>query len=241
MTQHNLIGGGRGMTRPPGYPSITVLICALNEASNLPSVLPRIPEWVDEVLLVDGHSADRTVEVARELFPEVTVLYQPGTGKGNALKHGFKHARGDIIVTLDADGATDPEEIPKFIEPLLNGYDFSKGSRFINRHTLKMPLHRRFGNWVLATTANILHGTRYTDICSGYNAMWKKSISRISLSSDGFELEQELNIKVKKAGLRVIEVPCSNNRGRITGGSKVSIWRQGLKDLLTIIRERFRD
>ena len=109
------------MTKPPEYPGITVIICALNEASNLPSVFPRIPEWVDEVLLIDGHSTDRTVEVARELFPEVTVLYQPGTGKGNALKHGFKHARGDIIVTLDADGATDPEEIPKFIEPLLKG------------------------------------------------------------------------------------------------------------------------
>lgn len=229
------------MTKPPDYPGITVIICALNEASNLPSILPRIPEWVDEVLLVDGHSTDRTVEVARELFPGVTVLYQPGTGKGNALKHGFKHARGDIIVTLDADGATDPEEIPKFIEPLLNGYDFAKGSRFLNSHTLKIPWHRRFGNRVLSTAANIFHGTRYTDICSGYNAFWKKSVDRLNLLSDGFELEQELNVKIKKAGLRVIEVPCSNNTGRISGGSKVAIWRQGLKDLITIVRERFRE
>ena len=229
------------MIKPPGYPNITVLICALNEASNLPSVLPRIPEWVDEVLLVDGHSTDRTVEIARELFPKVSILYQPGTGKGNALKYGFKHAQGDIIVTLDADGATDPEEIRKFIEPLLNGYDFAKGTRFLNRHSLKMPLHRRFGNRVLATTANILYGTKYTDICSGYNAFWKESLGRVNLLSNGFEMEQEMNVKIKKAGLRVIEVPCSNNRGRITGGSKVAIWRQGLKDLLTIIRERFRD
>ena len=222
-------------------PKITALICTLNEASNLPSVLPKIPKWVDEVLLVDGHSTDGTVEVTRELFPEVKVLYQPGTGKGDALKHGFKHAQGDIIVTLDADGATDPEEISKFIEHLLNGYDFAKGSRFLNRHPLKMPTHRRFGNWVLATVANILYGTKYTDICSGYNAFWKKSIDRVSLSSNGFELEQEMNVKIKKAGLRVIEVPCSNNSGRISGGSKVAIWRQGLKDLLIIIRERFRD
>jgi len=225
----------------PDKPKITALLCTLNEEENLQHVLPGIPDWVDEVLLVDGHSTDRTVEVAREVCPRVTVLYQPGTGKGNALKCGFEHARGDIIVTLDADGATDPEEIHKFIEPLLNGYDFAKGSRFLNKNHLKMPLHRRFGNWVLATAANILYGTKYTDICSGYNAVWKKSIGSVNLLSDGFELEQEMNVKIKKAGLRVIEVPCSNNRGRITGGSKVAIWRQGLKDLMTIIRERFRD
>jgi glycosyltransferase involved in cell wall biosynthesis len=221
-------------------PKITALICALNEEDNLRHVLPRIPNWVDEVLLVDGHSTDNTVEVAKILRSDIKVVSQPGKGKGDALKYGIKNSSGDIIVTLDADGATNPEEIPKFIEPLLNGYDFAKGSRFLNRHSPEMPLHRRVGNWVLATTANVLHGTKYTDICSGYNAFWRKSIGRVNLSSDGFELEQELNVKIKRAGLKVIEVPCSNNRGRLTGGSKVAIWRQGLKDLIIIIRERFR-
>lgn len=222
-------------------PKITALICTLNEEENLQHVLPRIPDWVNEVILVDGHSTDRTVEVATELRPDIRVLYQPGKGKGDALKYGFKHACGDIIVTLDADGATDPEEISEFIEPLLNGYDFVKGTRFLNKHSLKMSFHRRFGNRVLATAANVLHGTKYTDVCSGYNAFWKKSIDKVSLLSDGFELEQEMNVKIKKAGLSVIEVPCSNSKGRITGGSKVSIWKQGLKDLMIIIRERFRD
>ena len=226
------------MNRPDNYPSITALICTLNEEANLPYVLPKIPNWVDEIILVDGHSTDQTVEVAKGLRPEIKLFYQSGKGKGDALKCGFKHANGDIIVTLDADGTTDPEEMPKFIEPLLNGYDFAKGSRFLNNRP-NMPLHRQFGNWVLVTTANILHGTRYTDICSGYNAFWKRAIEKVSLSSDGFEMEQEMNVKIKRAGLKVIEVPCQD-QGRYGGTSKTQDLKQGLIDLITIIRERFR-
>ncbi len=225
------------MDKPEKYPSITVIICTLNEEQNLPYVLPKIPEWVDEILLVDGHSTDGTVEVAGELKPDIKVLYQPGRGKGDALKHGIEHANGDIIVTLDADGTTDPEEMPKFIEPLLNGCDFAKGSRFLNSQP-SMPLHRRFGNWVLVTAANLLYGARYTDICSGYNAFWKRAIEKVSLCSDGFQMEQEMNVKIKKAGLRVIEVPCQD-RGRLGGTSKTQDLRQGLIDLIIIIRERF--
>lgn len=227
------------MNRPENCPSVTVLICTLNEGKNLPHFLLKIPRWVDEILLVDGHSIDNTVEVAKEIRPEIKVLYQPDKGKGNALRYGMQQASGEIIVTLDADGSTDPEEIPKFIEPLLDGYDFAKGSRFLDERPIMSRL-RRFGNWVLVTTVNILYGAKYTDLCSGYCAFWKKAIERVKLLSDGFEMEQEMNVKIKKAGLRVIEIPCAD-RGRLTGSSKVPIWKQGLKDLITIIRERFRD
>ena len=108
-------------------PKITALICTLNEEDNLQYVLPKIPACIDEVLLVDGHSSDRTVDVARELRPDIRIMYQPDTGKDNALKYGFEQASGDIIVTIDADGTTDPEEIPAFIVPLMDGYDFVKG------------------------------------------------------------------------------------------------------------------
>ena len=226
------------MSKPGNYPKITILICTLNEEQNLPYVLPKIPRWVDELLLVDGHSTDKTVEVAKKIQPKIKVLYQLGKGKGDALKCGIEHASGDIIVTLDADGATDPEEMPKFIEPLLNGYDFAKGSRFLNNRPT-MALHRQFGNWVLVTSANILHGTRYTDICSGYNAFWKRAIEKVNLSSDGFQMEQEMNVKIRKVGLKVIEVACQD-RGRLGGTSKTQALKQGLIDLITIIRERFR-
>ena len=143
-------------------PKISVVICTFNEADNLPYVLPKIPDWVDEVILVDGHSTDNTVEVARKLRPDIRILYQPGRGKGDALKHGIGQASGDIIVTLDADGATDPEDMSKFIQPLLNGYDFAKGSRFIKGSTEDKPRHRIVGNWVITLTFGLLFFKRYT-------------------------------------------------------------------------------
>jgi len=220
------------------YPRVSVVICAFNEEKNLPHVLPKIPGWVDEVLLVDGRSTDRTVEVAERLRPDIRVLYQPDRGKGDALRHGIKHASGDIIVMLDADGATDPKEMPKFIGPLLKGYDFAKGSRF----TLSLPVnkasHRIFGNLLIAAVFNILYGSRYTDLCSGYNAFWKKALGRIDLDpSDCFEDEPLLIARVKRVGLRIAEVG-HRDLGRIYGEGKAPSWRQGLKAIKTIVRER---
>ena len=225
--------------RPEGCPAVSVIICTLNEAENLPHVLPKIPQWVDEILLIDGHSTDDTVEVARQIRPEIKVLHQPGKGKGAALKYGIEQATGEIIITLDADGATNPEVLRGFIEPLLRGYDFAKGSRFLNSRP-NMPFFRRLGNRVLAGTANVLYGTRYTDVCSGYNAFWKKSIHKFSLESDGFEMEQEMMVKARKAGLKVVEVE-HHDAGRLGSNSKVSVLKQGLVDWMLIIRERFRD
>jgi len=226
----------------PEYPNpkISVIICTLNEAENLPYVLPKIPKWVEEIILVNGHSTDNTVEVARRLHPGIRILYQPGKGKGDALKCGIKQASGNIIVTLDADGATDPEEMSKFIKPLFDGYDFAKGSRFIYGCPANMPLHRRFGNWVLTTTANILYGTQYTDICSGYNAFYKTAFEKLNLRSNEFEMEQEMNVKIKKFGFRVLEIPYKD-KGRIAGSSKTQDLKQGLKDFFIIIKEWVRN
>jgi len=220
--------------------SITVLICTLNEEESLPLVLPRIPDWVDEVLLVDGYSTDNTVAVAKGLRPDVKVVYQPGIGKGAALKHGVREARGDIVVTLDADGETHPEDMPRFIQPLLNGYHFAKGSRLAHERPARMPRYRWLGNKVLAVTFNLLYGTRYTDICSGYNAFWKRDFLRVPLTYDGFHMEQQLLARAHKAGLRIAEVAHSSD-GRIAGVSKTSGIKQGFTDWFVIIKERFRD
>jgi len=119
------------MDRPEGCPSVTVLICTLNEEEGITDILKRVPLWVDEILLVDGHSTDNTIEVAKRTRLETKVLYQPGKGKGDALRYGIENATGEIVVTLDADRATNPEDMSRFIKPLLNGFDFAKGSRFL--------------------------------------------------------------------------------------------------------------
>ena len=111
------------------YPLISVVIPALNEAQNLQYVLPYIPALVSEVILVDGFSTDGTIAVAQQLLPTIKIVKQMGKGKGNALKAGFAACTGDIIVMLDADGSADPNEIPRFVEVLMAGNDFAKGSR----------------------------------------------------------------------------------------------------------------
>lgn len=219
--------------------SITALICTLNEEESLPHVLPKIPQWVDEVLLVDGHSTDRTVEVAKRLQPNIKVVFQPGRGKGDALRFGVREARGDIVVTLDADGETDPNDMLRFIEPLLNGYDFAKGSRLAHGRPIRMPRYRWFGNKVLAITFNLLYRTRYTDICSGYNAFWKRVFLQISLTYDTFHMDQQLLARAHRARLKVAEVVHSSD-GRIAGTSKTSGIKQGFTDWFVIIAERFR-
>lgn len=222
-----------------GRPRISVIICALNEAENIPHVLPRIPALVDEVLLVDGHSTDGTVEAARACRPDVRVVRQPGVGKGEAWRHGIGMASGDIIVTLDADGETDPLDLPRFIEPLLTGHDLAKGSRFALGWGGK-PLHRVFGNWLIVRTFNLLFGTRHTDLCSGYNAFWRDVVEDVDLLQDeGWHYEPLVNARVTRSGFRVIEVAQSESR-RINGRSKLPNWRQGFMAMKSIVRERFR-
>jgi glycosyltransferase involved in cell wall biosynthesis len=224
----------------PPHPRVSVVICTLNEAKNLPHVLPHIPSWVDEVIVVDGHSSDGTVEVAKKLRPDVKVFYQLREGKGEALRLGIKSSTGDIVVTLDADGETDPRDMHLFIEALLRGCDFAKGSRLRLSLPAGKPTHRVIGNLIIAAVFNMLFLTRFTDLCSGYNAFWKKSIEKVSLDSeDCFEDEPLLVSRAKKMGLKVVEVG-HYGRGRISGESKAPSWRQGLKAIKTLLRERLR-
>ena len=145
--------------------TVTAVIPAMNEAANLPHVFARIPDCVTEVVLIDGNSNDDTIEVARLLRPDVRVVLQNRTGKGNALACGFAAAHGDIIVMLDADGSTDPAEITDFIAPLLAGADFAKGSRYTTGGgSADITRIRDTGNRVLSGAVNLLFGTKFTDI-----------------------------------------------------------------------------
>ena len=167
-------GGPDHLATLTAMPAVTAVIPTFNEERNLPHVLPRLPAMVQEVIVVDGHSRDRTVEVARECRPDVRIVYQSGRGKGNALACGFAEATGDIIVMLDADGSTDPTEIPRFVATLLTGAEFVKGSRFITGGgSADITPLRRAGNRALSRMVNFLFGTNYSDLCYGYTAFWR--------------------------------------------------------------------
>jgi glycosyltransferase involved in cell wall biosynthesis len=216
---------------------VSVVIPTLNEAANLPHVLPRIPGWIDEIVLVDSQSTDGTVEVARQLRPDIVVIRQRRLGKGAALRAGFAAARGDIIVTLDADGSTDPAEIPAFVGALLAGADFVKGSRFAQGGgTDDMEWYRRLGNWGLLQLVRWRFGGRFTDLCYGYNAFWRHILRHMDLGdATGFEIETSMNIQALRAGLTVCEVPSIEFR-RINGVSNLRTIPDGWRVLRTIIR-----
>jgi glycosyltransferase involved in cell wall biosynthesis len=218
----------------------SVVIPTLNEAANLPHVFARLPfEHFDELIIVDGNSTDDTVAVARALHPEVRVVLQDGKGKGNALACGFGAAGGDIIVMLDADGSTDPAEIPDYLAALHEGADFAKGSRFMpGGFSEDITFVRRAGNRALNAIVNLLYRTSYSDLCYGYNAFWADILPVLDVTCDGFEVETLINVRVAKAGLSVTEVP-SVERDRIHGTSKLRPVRDGLRVLRTILRERF--
>jgi glycosyltransferase involved in cell wall biosynthesis len=221
------------------FPKITAVIPARNEERNLPFVLPKIPAIVDELILVDGLSTDRTNELAKQLRPDIRIVKQNRKGKGNAVQCGIEAATGDFVIMIDADGSMDPDEIPSFIEPLLRGYDVVKGSRFLpGGGTADMERHRVLGNRVFVGLVNLLFRGKYTDLCYGYMAFKRDAVRRLNIVSDGFEIETELNVKILKAGLKVKEVPSYEDR-RVSGTSNLNAFRDGSRIIKTIFRLRF--
>jgi glycosyltransferase involved in cell wall biosynthesis len=190
-------------------------------------------------VLVDGGSSDGTIEVARRLLPRIRVVEQPGRGKGDALRAGFERALGEIVVTLDADGSARPEEIPMFVDALVGGAEFAKGSRFLpGGGSADITRLRAFGNRRLTGIVNRLFGSRYSDLCYGFNAFWARVLPQLDLDADGFEIETQLNLRALAGGLIVVEIP-SYEEARINGASNLNAVRDGLRVLRTILRERF--
>lgn len=221
-------------------PTVSVVIPTLNEEQNIGHVLARVPSWISEIVVVDGRSTDRTVNIVGAVRPDATVIMQEGHGKGNALACGFQVCTSDIIVMLDADGSTDPAEIPRFIAALRTGADFAKGTRFVaGGGSSDITPMRRAGNKFLALLVNGMWRTTYSDLCYGYNAFWRRCLPAINVDCSGFEVETLINIRAARAGLRVMEVP-SFESDRLSGESNLHAYRDGVRVLRTIVAERVR-
>lgn len=235
-----------------GSPTVSLVVPAKNEAANLREVLPRLP-LVHEVILVDGHSTDGTVEAAQGVMPDIVVVRQTRKGKGNALAAGFAAATGDIIVMFDADCSADPEEISEFVRVLTSGADFAKGSRYAEGGGSEdiTPL-RKVGNSALNAVANVAFRTKFTDLCYGYNAFWRDLVPVLDLPpldlpapaegmlwGDGFEIETLINCRFAAAQVKIVEVP-STELSRLHGESNLRTFRDGVRVLRTIFAEHRR-
>ncbi len=221
-------------------PFVSIVIPTLNEEKNLKTLLPdlinELKDYKYEIIVVDGHSKDKTVEIAKKFGCKV---FYENKGKGYALRLGFKKARGDIIISMDADLSHRPKEARLLIEGIKIGYDIAMGSRFIiGGGSSDMPFYRKWGNKFFVFLVNLLFKGEYTDLCYGYRAFNRKALKKLNLKEDGFGIETEISIKALKNKLKIIEIP-SFEKKREYGNGKLRTFRDGYVILKTIILNLF--
>ena len=188
--------------------NVVAIIPAYNEEKALADVIDRTLEHVDEVIVVDDGSSDKTSEVAIEAGARV-IKHSVNLGKGEALKSGFKAIGDDsIIITIDGDGQHNPSEIPDLVRPIIeDGADLVNGSRYMNGPEENTPAYRRVGQKVLDIATNISAGTKVTDSQSGFRAFSPQSKNVFRFKDTGFGIESEMLVDAAEAGLKIVEVP----------------------------------
>lgn len=214
---------------------VSVIIPTLNEVSTIKMVLDSIPkDIVDEILVIDGHSKDGTVELVKKLgYP---IYFEEGNGFGAAFATGAKKATGDIIVFINSDYSHDANDIAKFLKKIDEGYDIVMASRYLKGGgSDDDSLLHYIGNRIITFTANMIHGTHYSDILYFYLAAKKEVFEKVKTTAQGFEYCIELPIKAHKSGFRITQVP-SFERKRAGGKAKVNALIHGSKIFFSIFK-----
>ena len=216
---------------------ITVIIPCLNEEQGIEKVLRRMPQFVDQVIVVDNGSPDRTSDVARSLGAEV--IREDVRGYGRAYKTGFSQATGDIIVTLDGDHSYPPDAISYLIEAFLHlEVDFLNASRFPVRDKHAMSFKHKFGNFVLSLATSLLYFRWVADSQSGMWVFRRAILKEMKLESDGMAFSEEIKIEaLRSSRIRFEEIPVqySSRLGEI----KLNPWRDGFHNLWFLLKKRF--
>ena len=220
---------------------VSVVIPVFNEEVTIGNVVTQTKKTLEqlgvsyEILVVDDGSVDKSADIAQEL--KAHVLRDHHQGKGFALRSGFRQAKGKLVVTLDADGSHQPEEIPLVLRYIReNKADFVVGSRFLNSEAnkTKIPKVNRMGNKMFNDLIGYLTGVKVSDSQSGFRAIRSSLIKRMKLSSHGYEVESEMLVKALRMGARVAETPISFDQ-RTVGNSKLDPIRDGTRILYAII------
>jgi len=217
---------------------ITVIIPCLNEEQGIEQVLRRMPEFVDEVIVVDNGSTDRTSEVAARFGAKV--IREEVRGYGRAYKRGFAQATGDVVVTLDGDHSYPPDAISYLLEAFRHlEVDFLNASRFPVRDPKAMSLKHKLGNLVLSLAMSLLYLTWVRDSQSGMWVLRREILPELELTSDGMAFSEEIKIEAirhPKVRFAEISIQYSSRLGEI----KLNPWRDGFYNLWFLVKKRFR-
>ena len=204
----------------------SIVIPTLNEEKNLPYLLDEISNSYTsaELIVVDGYSDDRTVEIAKKY--NCKILYDR-KGKGSAMRKGIQKAKGKIIVLMDADNSMIPNEIQFFIKEIEDGCDLCLGSRFMKGGgTDDMPFIRIIGNKFFVKLINFFWKVNFTDTIYGFKSLKKSIIKDLNLKSNSFDIEVEITIKAVKNNLKIKEIPAFE-RKRLYGYGKLRTFLDG--------------
>jgi glycosyltransferase involved in cell wall biosynthesis len=216
---------------------ITVIIPCLNEEQGIEKVLRRMPDFVDEVIVVDNNSTDRTADVAESLGARV--IREHVRGYGRAYKKGFSVATGDVIITLDGDHSYPPDAISYLLEAFLHlEADFLNASRFPVRDRQAMSFKHKFGNFVLSVAMSLLYFRWVRDSQSGMWVFRRSILDGMNLTSDGMAFSEEIKIEaLKRSDVRFneISIQYSSRLGEI----KLNPWRDGFYNLWFLVKKRF--
>ncbi len=220
---------------------VTVVIPAKNEAETIGAVLGAVGDYADEVIVVDGHSEDRTTEIAKEFGARV--VYDGGMGKGDAVRTAIREATGDVIVFVDADGSHVTEDIPALLAPVLNGEaDLVVGSRPRGGSDEMTGDVDRFVRWlgqqIIMLGINYRFDVRLTDSQNGFRAIRRDVAADLGLRENITTIEQEMVMKVLRKGYRAAEVP-SHEFERGAGKSKISLRRTWTRYVYCWLRDLF--
>ncbi len=216
----------------------TLLLPTLDEIEAVRVIVPQLRrEWVDEIIVVDGGSTDGTVEYLRAAG--LRVHRQTLRGYGEGLLEAMHLAKGDIVVEFNPDGNSLPEDIPRIIAKVKEGYDLVIGSRY--RDGARSDDDDRltaFGNWMFTRIVNILFRTSYTDVLVGFRAYRRQAALALALDAPGLSWPCQSSTRFARAGLRVTEIP-AHEPARIGGKRKMMPLRTGWQITLLILRDFF--
>jgi len=217
--------------------SVTVIIPCLDEEEGIARVLERMPKFVDQIIVVDNGSADRTAEVARGFGAEV--IRESVRGYGRAYKRGFQHASSDVIVTLDGDHSYPVDGISYLLEAFLHlQADFLNASRFPVQDRAAMSWKHRFGNLVLSLALSVLFLRWVRDSQSGMWVFARRIVPLMKLESDGMAFSEEIKIEaLRNRQIRFREI-IINYSSRL-GEKKLQPWRDGFRNLAFLFKKRF--